>query len=330
MVILNIQWVTNMQRDQQDRYFDDFQHTLKKPFSCEGMGLHSGRRIFMTVCPAPANSGYVFYRQDVPAEQSRVIAAWHSVSDTHLSTTIANSQCVTVAAIEHLLAALFACGIDNAEIHLSGGEIPMMDGSALPFVNLIQAAGTKMQRAERMALVIHQQITVRDQEKEASFMPFSAPWIDLEIDCKDQVNGRQKISTPINPKFFSNDLAEARAFDLREHTEFLNEFGSAKSCSAINSAASDDSPVLNKAGLRYPKEFLHHKYLDVIGDLALTGVHIVGQFKGRRTSHRLNHRLIKNLMNASEKWSLMTVREAKQSWIQLNDDLAVQQVSLSG
>jgi UDP-3-O-[3-hydroxymyristoyl] N-acetylglucosamine deacetylase len=313
-----------MHKDFLDGYFDDFQHTLKKPFSCMGMGLHSGERIFMTVCPAPANSGYVFYRQDVPADEARVIGAWHSVSAAHLSTTITNSQGVTVAAVEHLLAALFACGIDNAEIHLSGGEVPIMDGSALPFVKLIQASCTKTQHAERVALVVNQQITVRDQEKEASFIPFPVPWIDLEIDLKDHSLGRQRIFTPINARSFISDLAEARTFGAEEHAGFLKKFDFAKGGSARNTVLISDSQILNKQGLRAPDEFVRHKYLDVLSDLALTGVHIVGQFKGRRTGRRLNHRLIKNLMSENDKWNLTTVREAKYNWVQRNDEMAMQ------
>jgi len=291
-----------------------FQHTLKDSFTCVSRGLHTGLKIVMRVTPAEADTGIVFARRDINSRRFEIAANWQNVSDTRLSTTIANKSGIRVSTIEHLMAALYACGIDNARILVDGPEVPIMDGSATPFVTLINQVGKIQQNAERRAIIIKQAISVTKGDKFAGFLPSPIPWIDFEIDFDNSPIGKQKFSAPIYRDTFEHDLAPARTFGFKEQINTLHKLGLAQGGSLHNAILIDNDQIVNEDGLRFENEFVRHKIVDSIGDLALIGARIIGQFTGIRSGHELNHALIQKLMANEHAWQFTTLREAQKYW----------------
>jgi UDP-3-O-[3-hydroxymyristoyl] N-acetylglucosamine deacetylase len=291
-----------------------FQYTLRDSFTCVSRGLHSGLKIVMRVTPGEANSGIVFVRRDVDAPRAEIPARWTSVKDTRLSTTIANHNGIRVSTIEHLMAALYACGIDNARVLLDGPEVPIMDGSAAPFVSLINRAGKIQQDAERRAILIKQAVAVEQANKFAGFLPSPLPWMRLEIDFENQPIGKQKLDMPIYKGAFERELAAARTFGFKEQVSTLHKLGLARGGSLDNAVLIQDDAIVNKEGLRYPDEFVRHKMVDAIGDIALIGARVIGQFSGVRSGHELNIALIHKLMANEHAWDYTTIRGAHQYW----------------
>lgn len=291
-----------------------FQHTLKDSFTCVSRGLHTGLKIVMRVTPAEANSGIVFVRRDIESNRSEIPANWQNVSDTRLSTTIANKRGIRVSTIEHLMAALHACGIDNARILVDGPEVPIMDGSALPFVSLINQVGKVQQEAERNAIVIKQAVSVTRGDKFAGFLPSPIPWMELQIDFDAQPIGKQAFSAPIFSDTFEQQLASARTFGFKEQISTLHKLGLAQGGSLNNAVLIDEDKIVNKEGLRFDNEFVRHKMVDTIGDIALVGARIIGQFTGVRNGHEMNNSLIQKLMAEEHTWEYVTLREAEDYW----------------
>jgi UDP-3-O-[3-hydroxymyristoyl] N-acetylglucosamine deacetylase len=291
-----------------------YQHTLKESFTCISRGLHTGFKIVMRVTPAEANTGIVFARRDVETNRCEIQANWRNVSDTRLSTTIANKHGVRVSTIEHLMAALYVCGIDNARIFVNGPEVPIMDGSASHFISLIKHAGRTSQDAERNALLVKQSVSVSNGNKFASFLPSPVPWIECEIDFEATAIGKQKCSVPISQNVFEMELAPARTFGFKEQINTLHKLGLAQGGSLQNAVLIEDDMVVNTEGLRFTDEFVRHKAVDSIGDLALVGVMIVGQFSSLRGGHELNNALIQKLMANEHTWEFTTLRQAKNYW----------------
>ncbi|MGD8558676.1 MAG: UDP-3-O-acyl-N-acetylglucosamine deacetylase [Gammaproteobacteria bacterium] len=291
-----------------------FQHTLKDSFTCVSRGLHSGLKIVMRVTPGEANSGIVFFRRDVDATRAEIPARWTNVKDTRLSTTIANRNGVRVSTVEHLMAALYACGIDNARILLDGPEVPIMDGSAAPFVSLINRAGKVQQDEERRAIVIKQAVSVEQANKFAGFLPSPLPWMYLEIDFENQPIGRQKLDMLVYKEAFERELADARTFGFKEQVSTLHKLGLARGGSLDNAVLIQDDAIVNKEGLRYPDEFVRHKMVDAIGDISLIGMRVIGQFTGVCSGHELNNALIHKLMANEDAWGYTTIRGAQQYW----------------
>jgi len=269
-----------------------YQHTLKKHFTCVGPGLHYGLRAIMTVMPAEENSGYRFVRRDMPEGQNEILATWHTVSDTSLCTTVANSLGMRVSTIEHLIAALYAAGVDNARMVIDGPEVPIMDGSAKPYIDLIHSVGLETQKEERRVIVIQDAVTVRENGKEASFYPSPMPWIKMEIDFGSSFIGNQKISMPYSAQNFIQELANARTFGFAEQVQALQSLGYALGGTLKNAVLVDDDHVVNKEGLRYKDEFVRHKALDAIGDIGLIGAPIIGTFSAKCSGHKLNNQLL--------------------------------------
>jgi len=293
----------------------DYQHSLKENFTCVGRGMHTGDNVIMTVSPAAENSGYTFYRTDVPRHQGKITARWHNVSGTNLSTSLANSSGTSIQTVEHIIAALYGCEIDNADIFVKGPEVPIMDGSAKVFVDKINSVGRLQQSAERKTIVIEKPIVVEEASWSVSLEPFSKPWIEMEIDFQNSPIGKQTLSIPLTRKSFENEIADSRTFGFSEHLKTLRDLGYARGGSLFNSILLSSTKVLNPEGLRSPDEFVRHKCLDAVGDLALLGSRFYGKFKGIRSGHRLNHHLVKALIAENTSWSLMTVREARNYWI---------------
>ena len=268
----------------------------------------------MRVTPAEPNTGIVFVRRDVESRYSEIEANWKNVSDTRLSTTISNSVGVRVTTIEHLMAALYASGIDNARILLDGPEVPIMDGSSIPFVQLINQVGRRKQDVERHVVIIEQAISVTEGEKSAGFLPSPVPWMDLVIDFEASPIGRQTFSSPITSDAFADELAPARTFGFKEQINTLHKLGLAQGGSLRNAVLIDNDQVVNEEGLRFHDEFVRHKMVDSIGDIALIGSRIIGQFTSVCSGHQLNNALIHKLMANEHAWQFVTMQEAMRYW----------------
>ena len=270
-----------------------------------GRGLHSASKVIMTLMPAEANSGYVFSRRDIAPLRAEVPARWNTVIDTRLSTTVANGFGTRVSTIEHLLAALSVCGVDNARILLDAPEVPIMDGSAQPFVELINQVGLQRQSEFTQAIVIDRPLVIEDRDKRVSLEPAEELSIDMSIDFDNPVIGRQSLHITIDRARFCEQLASARTFGFQEQLDTLHKLGLAKGGALSNAVLISDNRVVNKEGLRYEDEFVRHKILDTLGDISLAGGAIIGRFSGHCSGHQLNNQLIRCLMTNPDYWHTM-------------------------
>jgi UDP-3-O-[3-hydroxymyristoyl] N-acetylglucosamine deacetylase len=287
----------------------DYQHTLKDSITIIGRGLHSGLQVIMTLMPAEANSGYVFMRRDVAPLRAEVPAHWNTVVDTRLSTTVANAFGTRVSTIEHLLAALSVCGVQNSRIVLDAPEVPIMDGSAAPFVDLINKVGLQRQTALMQAIIIDKPLVVREHDKHVSLVPADEFSVDMAIDFDDPVIGRQSMDIKINEEVFGQQLASARTFGFQEQLDTLHKLNLAKGGALSNAVLIKDNKVVNEEGLRFKDEFVRHKILDTLGDISLVGASIIGKFIGRRSGHQLNNQLIRTLMINEDCWHYVPLAE---------------------
>lgn len=305
------------------------QTTLKNQVSCSGVGLHCGAEIHMCLRPGAASTGIVFKRIDVP-HGSQVVRAQHdAVSDTRLGTTIANSALIEVATIEHLMAALAGCGVDNALIELDGPEVPIMDGSAAPFVFLIECAGIRELEVPRKAIRILGEISVTGGGGSAVLSPGVGFNADIEIDFDNLAVSRQRYAFQLSAASFKIELCRARTFGFLEDVENLRKCGRALGGSLGNAVVVDGDTIINQEGLRYPDEFVRHKLLDIIGDFNLVGAPIIGRFNAVRPSHTLNFRLITEMFNNRHLWEYTTVSAddvdpSFPSFIDAKDELTAQ------
>jgi UDP-3-O-[3-hydroxymyristoyl] N-acetylglucosamine deacetylase len=277
------------------------QQTLKNSIHCSGVALHSGVRVNMNLHPAEADTGIVFRRTDA-AGGTEVQALWRNAIETPLCTTLVDSKGNQVATIEHLMSALNACGIDNAVIELNGPEVPIMDGSAAPFVFLIECAGVAVLDSPRRALRILSEVTVSEPHRSASLTPGSGFTVGFEIDFGDTLIGRQEWFTEVNESSFKRDVARARTFGLAQDIEKMRALGLARGGSLENAIVINGQEILNEEGLRFHNEFVRHKVLDSIGDLYLIGTPIIGHFHGDRAGHALTLRLLQALFAEEEAW----------------------------
>ncbi|HZH28125.1 MAG TPA: UDP-3-O-acyl-N-acetylglucosamine deacetylase [Azospirillaceae bacterium] len=283
------------------------QQTLKSAIPCTGVGLHSGAKVSMTLRPAAADTGIVFRRTDVPAEAAEIPALWNRVVDTKLCTVLGNEHGVTVGTVEHLMAALRGCGIDNCVIELDGPEIPIMDGSAGPFVFLIESAGIVELAAPRRAIRVLKPVSVEDGEKSAAYHPAPVAGFNFEIDFASAAVSRQRGSFRLVSGSFKRELAQARTFGFLHEVEALRKMGLARGGSMENAIVISGDRVLNEGGLRFRDEFVRHKILDSVGDLYLAGHPIIGQFTGIRSGHALNNRLLHALFADSAAYRIETL-----------------------
>jgi len=283
------------------------QKTLKQSITYVGVGLHSGKNVSMTVHPGEVDSGIHFLRKDVPAGEGLIAARWYNVVDTRLSTAIGNEYGYRVDTVEHLMAALRGCGVDNAMIELDGPEVPIMDGSSHPFVSMIERIGTVDQDSARHAIWIQRPIEVREGDKYAIMMPSNTSRITVEIDFKHTAIGSQTMSVELVNEAFHHQVARARTFGFAQQIEALREKGLALGGSLRNAILVDGDRIVNEEGLRFDDEFVRHKILDSLGDLALAGVPILGHYFGRKPGHELNSRLMNTLFEERGSWSYTTV-----------------------
>jgi len=285
------------------------QHTLRNSVTCSGIGLHSGRAVRMSIHPAAAGSGIRFVRTDLDPEIAVIPADWRQVCDLPLCTALSNAAGTQVATVEHVMAALAGCGVDNAEIAVDAPELPIMDGSAEPFLFLIECAGTVEQPAPRRAIALNKPVVVENCERRVALHPADAFSIEIEVDYGIVGLPHQRYSGRVTADGFRVDIARARTYGFLSDTEALRAAGLAQGASLDNAVVMADGKVLNEGGLRYANELARHKALDVIGDLALAGAPLLARFEGRGSGHRLHHRLLAALFADAEAWSWVPIRE---------------------
>ncbi len=279
------------------------QTTLKTSISCTGTGLHSGEKASMTMHPAPVDTGIVFERLDLQNGARVFPARYDYVSDTFLCTTLTNASGATLATVEHVMAALSGCGIDNVRIEVTSPELPIMDGSASPFVFLIECAGTETLDAPRRAIRVRKSIDVNDGGKRANLSPLDGRRVSCEIIYDNERIARQSASVVLTSETFKNEVARARTFGLMEDVAGLQANGLALGGSLDNSVVVSGDKVLNEGGLRFDDEFARHKVLDAVGDLALAGAPLIGAFDGFCSGHSLNIQLLQALFADDDAWA---------------------------
>lgn len=291
------------------------QKTLKTRISCSGVGLHTGRRVTLTIGPAATDTGIRFKRID-PAGMGAVIPArWDHVVDTKLCTVIGNADGVVISTVEHLMAAFSGLGIDNAMIEIDGPELPIMDGSADAFVFLIECAGILEQSATRKRIRILQPVSVGDERSSASLTPAPYASLDFALDFANPAIGRQEKSVMLQEDSFKRELSRARTFGFADEVEMLRKAGLARGGSLDNAIVIGTDRVLNREGLRYGDEFVRHKMLDAMGDLYLAGAAIEGRFWGARSGHTLNNQLLRALFADPDAWTYVDDTTASAEWI---------------
>lgn len=285
------------------------QQTLKNTIRATGVGLHSGKKIFLTLCPAPINTGIVFRRVDLnPVVEIKATA--ENVSETTLSTTLGQGE-AKVSTVEHLLSALAGLGIDNLYIEVSAPEVPIMDGSAGPFVFLIESAGIEQQNAPKEFIRIKKKISVSDGDKTATFTPYNGFKVGFSIDFDHPVIDKQNQYTEVDfsSTSFVREVSRARTFGFMRDIEYLRANNLALGGSMDNAIVIDEFKILNEDGLRYEDEFVKHKVLDAIGDLYLLGKSLIGEFQGHKSGHGLNNKLLLELIKNPDAWEVVTFEE---------------------
>lgn len=289
----------------------DTQKTLKSPIGCSGVALHTGAKVSMILKPAEAGHGIVFKRTDIAGKGAVIPARWDHVVDTRLCTVVGNSDGVVVSTIEHLMAALAGCGIDNAEIEINGPEVPVMDGSAEPFVFLIECAGVRdLGVARRGVRVLKPVVVDGGKSGVAALYPADTFAVGFEIDFDSALVGRQALLLGLVNGTFKKELARARTFGFLHEVEQLWANGFARGGSLENAVVVSGDKVLNEDGLRYEDEFVRHKALDAVGDLYTAGAPIIGRFDGRCSGHALTNRLLRQLFAEPDAWCYDTVKVA--------------------
>lgn len=286
------------------------QRTLKNIIRATGVGLHSGEKVYLTLKPAPVNTGIVFFRKDLdPVVQ--IEARAENVGETTLSTTLVSGD-VKVDTVEHLLSAMAGLGIDNAYVELSASEVPIMDGSAGPFVFLLQSAGLEEQEAPKKFIRILREVSIEDGNKRAMFVPFEGFKVSCEIDFDHPVfkDRTQTASVDFSSTSFVKEVSRARTFGFMSDIEYLRKHNRALGGSVENAIVVDKEGVLNEDGLRYEDEFVKHKILDAIGDLYLLGNSLIGEFRGYKTGHALNNQLLRKLIAMPDAWEVVTFEDA--------------------
>ncbi len=269
------------------------QKTIQGVVSISGVGLHSGRRAKVTLRPAYENTGYLFVNKDSPTPRE-IIATFDKVVDTTLATTIGEDG-VTIKTVEHLIAAIRGLDIDNVIVEVEGGEVPIMDGSCAPFVFILKKVGVKEQSRFRKYIIVKREIEFRDGDKYIKISPSDIFETQFTIDFPHPAIGRQSIIFSFTPENFENDIARARTFGFYKDVQYLKNKGLALGGSLENAIVLGEEGIINKEGLRYPDEFVRHKVLDLMGDIALLGYPLLGRIEAYKSGHNLNNMLCKEL-----------------------------------
>jgi len=289
------------------------QRTLKRAVGATGVGLHTGKKVAMTLRPAQPDTGIVFRRTDLP-QPVDIRAEARAVTDTRLCSAL-EGQGAKVATVEHLMSALAGLGIDNLYVDLAGPEVPIMDGSASPFVYLLQSAGIEEQRAPKRFFRIRRSIEVRDGDKWARFEPYDGFRVSFSIIFDHPVfeQSSQSLTIDFAETPYTKEVARARTFGFVQDVEALRDAGLALGGSLDNAIVLDEYRVLNTDGLRYADEFVKHKVLDAIGDLYLIGHSVIGAFSAHKSGHALNNQLLRATLAQADAWELATFERADQT-----------------
>jgi UDP-3-O-[3-hydroxymyristoyl] N-acetylglucosamine deacetylase len=285
------------------------QRTLKNVIRATGVGLHTGEKVYLTLRPASSDTGIVFRRIDL-ADPVDIRACPENVSDTRLSTTLEYNG-VRVSTVEHLMSAFAGLGIDNAYVDLTAAEVPIMDGSAGPFVFLVQSAGIAEQGAPKRFMRIKKEVRVEEDDKWACFQPFEGFKVSFAIEFNHPTfrNSTQNATVDFSTTSFVKEISRARTFGFMGDLEALRAVGLARGGGLDNAIVLDEYRILNDDGLRYEDEFVKHKVLDAIGDLYLLGHPLIGAFSAHKSGHSLNNRLLRQLVMNQDAWELMTYDE---------------------
>ncbi len=299
------------------------QRTLKNIIRATGVGLHSGEKVYLTLKPAPVDTGIIFCRTDL-SPVVEIPAHGLNVGQTTLCTSL-HQDGTRVDTVEHLMSALAGLGIDNVYVEVSAHEVPIMDGSAGPFVFLLQSAGILEQDAAKKFIRIKEKVTVTDGDKTATFKPYDGFKVSFTIDFDHPVfkSRSQTASIDFSSTSFVKEVSRARTFGFMRDVEYLRSQNLALGGSVDNAVVVDDFRVLNEDGLRYHDEFVKHKMLDAIGDLYLLGHSLIGQFIGHKSGHELNNKLVRTLLANQELWEIVTFENAEVSPISFQKPVAL-------
>lgn len=284
-----------------------YQNTIRKTVKCSGVGLHSGSQINMTLNPAGANTGIRFVRSDlngknfIPAFMNRVV-------DTTMATTISEGD-VSIATTEHLLAAINGLSVDNLLIEVDGPEIPIMDGSSSPFVNLLLSAGIRQQKSYRRLVKITQEISFREGDRYISIYPYDGFKVTAEINFNHDSIKRQVYSVAVSAQKFITEISKARTFGFLKDVKTLQENGLALGASLENAVGMDENGILNSEGLRYNNEFVRHKIIDIIGDMTLLGCPILGHIVAYKSGHSQHLKLMEKIAATPESWEFVELKK---------------------
>ncbi len=289
------------------------QRTLKNTIRATGVGLHSGKKVYLTLKPAPIDTGIIFCRTDLDS-LVEISARAENVGETTLSTTLMKDN-VRIDTVEHLLSAMAGLGIDNARIELSCSEVPIMDGSAGPFVFLIESAGLEEQQAPKKFIRIKKEVSVEENGKKATFLPFDGFKVSFEIDFDHPAfkNHTQSATIDFSSTTFVKEVSRARTFGFMREIEYLRSKHLTLGGSLDNAIVVGDDGVMNEDGLRYEDEFVKHKILDSIGDLYLLGHSLVGEFIGYKSGHALNNKLLRTLLSQPDAWEMITFEDKEKA-----------------
>ncbi len=283
----------------------EMQQTIERPAMCAGVGVHSGEKARLVLKPAPAGTGVRFRRTDLGLPKAEILANAANVSDARLGTTISNENGISVAVVEHLMAAVCGLGIDNLLIEIDGPEVPIMDGSSAVYCELLMQAGLKQQSLPRRRIRILETIEVIDGPKRATLSPSADKHLTLRarIEYDNNVIGVQQMALRLAPGMFARDLAFARTYGFARDVEMLRTMGLARGGSLDNAVViDDDDAIMNPEGLRIEDEFVRHKMLDAVGDLMLAGAPIAGAYDAVQPGHALNNMLVRKLLDTPEAW----------------------------
>jgi UDP-3-O-[3-hydroxymyristoyl] N-acetylglucosamine deacetylase len=282
------------------------QRTIKNVCLCEGIGLHSGRPVNMWIRPASVDTGIVFIRIDQGGKELRAIAA--NTSATSYATTLCQNG-VEVRTVEHLLAAFAGLNIDNAVVKLDSGEVPIMDGSAGPFIRLIAEAGIRTQQKNKQMIKLIRPVFVRDGDRQVAIWPAETPSISYYIAFDHPLLSEQSLQYRPSEETFLREVADARTFGFVSDVKALQANGLAMGASLNNAVALTGDSIMNKEGLRYKDEFVRHKILDLIGDFALAGMPIIGHIVAHKSGHALNAKMVSKLLDSPQSWVLVGAPE---------------------
>lgn len=280
------------------------QRTLAKPVSMEGVGVHSGIKVRLTLKPAPANHGIKFIRTDLP-DSPAINALFNSVVDTSLATVIGKDGAI-VSTIEHLMASFVGFSVDNAIVELSGYEMPIMDGSAKVFTSMILDAGIQELNAPKTFFVITKPLEIEEDGKYVKAFPASEFRLECVIDFTHPLIGKQSFDFTLSEESFKDDICEARTFGFFQDIEHLKRFGLAKGATLETGIAIDQAEIMNEEGLRFDNEFVRHKLLDCLGDFSLIGMPIIGHIETFKSGHAFNHAFLEELFARKDCWATKT------------------------